>query len=76
MKIITYEGVVENGRVQLPSGVSLPEKAKVFVIVPEDVESGAPQTARVCSPRLVHPEQANDFAKQIVGTEEHPDAGL
>ena len=35
MPVVTYEGVVENGQVHLPSEVVLPEKATVYVVVPE-----------------------------------------
>ena len=76
MKVLTYEGVVENGRVQLPAGVLLPEKAKVYVVVPEVVESKTPRTAHVYSPRLAHPEQAKDFVKEVIDIEERPNAEL
>jgi hypothetical protein len=69
MKITTLEGVVENGRICLPNTVKLPEKAKVYVIVP-DVE--VPSVAYIGSPRLVHPEQANDFEMEV--TEENDSA--
>jgi len=63
MAILTVEGIVENGHIRLPDHVKLPEHRKVYVIVP-DVET-AP-SARVYSPRLAHPEQAADFAKQVM----------
>jgi hypothetical protein len=63
MAILTIEGVVENGQIRLRENVTLPEHTKVYVVIPE-VET-APQ-AHVYSPRLVHPEQAADFAKQII----------
>ena len=44
MKVMAYEGVVENGCVQLPPEVSLPDKAKVYVVVPEVVEVDTPQS--------------------------------
>ena len=71
MKLATYEGVVENGRVRLPAGVLLPEKAKVYVVVPE---VGTEPVAHIASPRLVHPEQAKDFVKEVFP--EGTDAGL
>ena len=71
MSVITIEGVVENGQVRLPSNVRLPERAKVYVIVPDAKVSS---TAYVGSPRLAHPEQASDFEKVVV--EEDHDAGL
>ena len=63
MAISTFEGIVENGQIRLRHNVTLPENTKVYVVIP-DFET-VPQ-ARIYSPRLVHPEQATDFAKQIV----------
>jgi hypothetical protein len=68
MTIAAYEGVVENSRVQLPAGVCLPEKAKVYVVVPEvtiDIGSIGP-AAHIRSPRLVHPENARDFVQEVL----------
>lgn len=78
MKVVTYQGVVEKGRVQLPAGVSLPEKAIVYVVVPEVVEIETPPVAHVYSPRLADPEQAKDFVKtvRVLDAEERPDAEL
>ena len=61
MKIETYEGTVENGQIRLTGDVRLPEKAKVYVVIP-GVETRP--VAYVGSPRLVHPEQAADFKKE------------
>ncbi len=72
MRVSTFEGIVENGQIRLRDGVALPEKTRVYVIIP-DAESAPPQ-ARIRSPRLAHPEQANDFAKEVF--EEPADAGL
>ncbi len=63
MAISTFEGIVENGQIRLRDNVTLPENTKVYVVIP-DFEA-VPQT-HVYSPRLVHPEQAADFAKQVV----------
>lgn len=63
MKVTTFEGFVENGQVRLPVSIRLPEKAKVYVVVP-DVE--VPSAAYVGSPRLAHPEQAVDFKKEVI----------
>ena len=71
MGVRTFEGVVEHGQVRLPATVRLPERAKVYVIIP-DVE--VLTVAFIGSPRLVHPEQAADFKKEV--TEELPDAGV
>ena len=63
MPILTLEGIVENGQIRLHDPVTLPEHTKVYVVIPA-VET-VPQ-AHVYSPRLVHPEQAADFAKQVI----------
>ena len=63
MKVATYEGFIENGKVRLPDNIHLPEKAKVYVIVPDvEVES----LAYIRSPRLANPEQAEDFKKEVI----------
>ncbi len=71
MRVTTFEGIVENGQIRLPATVRLPEGAKVYVVIP-DVEIQT--VAYIGSPRLVHPEQAADFKKEVV--EELPDASL
>ncbi len=71
MGVTTIEGVVENGQIRLPAAVRLPERAKVYVLIP-DVE--VQTVAYIGSPRLVHPEQAADFAKEVL--EEPSDGDL
>ena len=71
MRVTTFEGIVENGQIRLPANVQLPERAKVYVIIP-DVE--VQTVAYIGSPRLVHPEQAADSKKEVF--EELPDAGV
>ncbi len=68
MSAATIEGYVENGQIRLPSNVHLPERAKVYVVVP-DADSRSP-AFHVGSPRLVHPEQSVDFLKKV--TREQP----
>lgn len=63
MGVTTIEASVENGQIRLPPHIRLPEKAKVYVVVPD---ATAPATAYVGSPRLVHPEQAANFVKEVV----------
>lgn len=71
MSVTTIEAIVENGQIRLPSSVRLPEKAKVYVLIP-DVNT--PSVSYIGSPRLAHPEQAADFQKEVV--EESSDASL
>lgn len=63
MSVTTFECVVENGKIRLPADVRLPEKAKVYVIIPNGVIS-AP--AYIASPRLVHPDQAKEFNLEML----------
>jgi hypothetical protein len=62
MGISTFEGVVENGQIRLRDNVTLPEKTKVYVVIPD---LGAAPAARIYRPRLARPEQAEDFAKDV-----------
>jgi len=71
MKVTTFEATVENGIIKLPVHVQLPEKTRVYVVIPGvDVQSAY----YAGSPRLAHPEQAADFVKEVI--EEHKNAGL
>ena len=63
MGVTTIEAVVENGQIRLPAAIHLPERTKVYVIIPDIEVQGV---AYIGSPRLVHPEQAVDFAKEVL----------
>ncbi len=71
MAVVTLEGVIENGQIRLPAHLHLPDKTKVYVLIPN---FEAKQIARIPSPRLLHPEQAADFKKEVV--EVKSNAGL
>ena len=62
-KIATYEGVVENGHVTLPPEADIPEKTRVFILVPD---LDPTRTYNVMSPRLAHPEDAKDFELEVI----------
>jgi hypothetical protein len=62
MSVETIEGIVENGQIRLLGGATLPEKARVYVVIPDT----ATPKAHIYSPRLAHPEQASDFVKEVV----------
>jgi hypothetical protein len=64
MSISTVEAYVENGQIRLPQDLHLPERTKVYVIVPDTIAPSA--KASIASPRLAHPEQAVDFRKTVV----------
>jgi hypothetical protein len=74
MNGITYEGVVENGCVHVPPGITLPEKAKVYVVIPETSNSGLPQNIRVSSPRLANPEDAKKLVMEVLDLKEFENA--
>jgi hypothetical protein len=69
--LLAFEGVVVDGQIQLRTNIRLPERATVYVLIPN---LKAPKTVRIPSPRLVHREQAADFRKEVI--EETADAGL
>lgn len=71
MQVKAFEGVIENGQIRLKTKANLPENAKVYVIIP-DFETQ--KVVHIYSPRLVHPEQAVDFRKEVI--EELPNAGV
>lgn len=62
-KLATYEGVIENGQVRLPPNAEIPEKTRVYVLVPDS--ETLPGT-HVASPHLANPEQVKDFEKRII----------
>ena len=71
MSVFTVEGIVENGQIRLLERVQLPERAKVFVVIPDVIDITLPRgPMRIYSPRLVHPEQAADLQMEV--TEEGP----
>ena len=63
MNVATFEGIVENGQIKLPKNVRVPERTKVYVVIPG---IGLPGALRLMSPRLAHPEQAKDFNMTII----------
>jgi len=62
-KLATYEGIIENGHVKLPLNVGIPEKTRVYVLVPDTENLSAPHVA---SPQLANPEQVKDFDKRVI----------
>lgn len=69
--VLTLEGVVEKGQVRLSSNVRLPDKTRVYVIVPGVLVQ---KVAHMSSPRLADRAQAGDFTLEVV--EKRADAGL
>jgi hypothetical protein len=79
MAVATFEGIVEAGQIRLLSGEALPERATVYVIVPDYKEAETsysvtiPANPRVLSPRLVKRKDAERFRVEISETS---DAGV
>jgi hypothetical protein len=71
MSVLALEAVVDHGLIRLPPDVKLPDRTRVYVIVPANL---TPKKARIFSPRLAHPEQARDFMMEV--SEEHGDADV
>jgi ribosomal protein S10 len=76
MSVMTIEGIVDNGQIKLKGDVRLPEKTKVYVVVP-DVQVEEIQlesTIHIYSPRITNPEQAADLRMEMI--EETPSANI
>jgi hypothetical protein len=64
MSVSTIEGYVENGQIHVPANVKLPDRAKVYIVIPDLDTLRGP--IRILSPRLANPQQAADFRKELV----------
>jgi hypothetical protein len=62
-KLATYEDIIENGRVKLPPDAGIPDKTRVYIVVPDSEAISVPYIA---SPHLANREQAKDFEKRII----------
>jgi hypothetical protein len=69
MSVMTVEAVVEGGQIRLPGNLRLPDRTKVYVVIP-GVE--VDNVARIVSPRLARRQRAADFVLEVVEAE--PDA--
>jgi hypothetical protein len=61
MSVLTLEGWVEGGQVRLREEAVLPDKTKVYVVVPGAEE----QVPRIRSPRLADPAEASQFEMEV-----------
>src|SRR6266404_3474897 len=58
--------LVENGQIRLPADVHLPERARVYVVVPGQEVSSPSSPVYLGSPRLANPAQAIAFKKEVI----------
>lgn len=63
MSVATYEGIVEQGQIKLKNGSPLPDKIKVYIVVP-DPEATSQAVNHSLHP--ANPQQADDFKTEIV----------
>ncbi|RJP48230.1 MAG: hypothetical protein C4557_13240 [Anaerolineaceae bacterium] len=73
MTLVTYEGVVQKGSILLSEGVQLPENAKVYIVVTEEVipvTIDGKKPVQVLSPHFATREDAARF--DVTVTEEKP----
>lgn len=76
MSVMTIEGVVDNGQIKLKGDVRLPDKTRVYVVVP-DVQVEEIQlehNVHIYSPRITNPEQAAALRMEMI--EETPSANI
>ena len=71
MSVVTIEGIVEKGKIRLKESIRLPEKTKVYVVVPD---FGSEEIYHIFNPRLLDINQLTDFKMEII--EESQDAKL
>jgi len=62
-KLATYQGIIENGRVRLPSDAGIPETTLAPVLV---ADAGRDSVRYIASPHLADPQQARDFELQVI----------
>ena len=65
MSVVTYEAIVEDGKLRLLEPITLPEKARVFVVVPQPKLPEAEHTKAIRTPRLKNPADAGDFVMEV-----------
>lgn len=63
MSVATFEAVVENGQIRVPQNLHVPDRTKVYVVVPHPGELGV---VALRSPRLADPKKASDFKMTVI----------
>ncbi len=71
MNFAAIEGFVENGQIHLPANTKLPERGRVFVLIPDvkegvdPITSGGGKILHLSSPRLANPSDAAKFTLKM-----------
>lgn len=63
MSVMTLEGVVEHGQIQLPPNIHLPDNTKVYIVIPD---TRIERTVHISTPRFVHPEQVKELQMEVI----------
>ncbi len=58
---MALEGYVKDGQIRLIDSATLPEEAKVYVVVAD----APPRVSRIWSPRLADPRQIEEFSMEM-----------
>jgi hypothetical protein len=70
MAVRTTEGSIEDGQIRLPNGLRLPDRAKVYIVIPDEPEiielPLLPPVVHLRSPRLADPKDAARLVKTPV----------
>ncbi|HNH83145.1 MAG TPA: DUF104 domain-containing protein [Acidobacteriota bacterium] len=70
MSVVTIEGIIQDGKIELLEKVDLPEKTKVFVVIPDfSLSQTPPEKAKVVSPRLKERSFIQDFMIEVIDQE-------
>ena len=72
MSVITYECVVENGQVHLPSEAVLPEKATVYLVVPQAASEPDDLEVIVLEPLSSRKTPVREFLRLVLFTASKP----
>lgn len=67
MSVIALEGYVENGEIRLIDNATLPERAKVYVVVAD----APPRASRIWSPHLADSQQVEEFSMEVTELSEN-----
>ena len=71
MGVVTIEGKIQEGQVLLPDGLHLPNRAKVYIVIPDEESEvielpPLPSVVSMRSPRFANPKDATQFEKIVV----------
>ncbi len=72
MTLQTYEGVVQKGSILLDESVQLPENAKVYIVVAEEIINitlAGKKSIQILSPQFVNREDAKHFTVTVAKEE-------